>query len=60
MSNNKAETLAKIINDKGRDFGINSDEDLWHFLAQAGHEVGAAGERRFWLFRYFLRTVAMS
>ncbi|WP_417195242.1 glycoside hydrolase family 19 protein [Bizionia sp.] len=32
--------LASIINDKGKDFGINSDEDLWHFLSQAGHETG--------------------
>ncbi len=40
MSDSKAETLAKIINDKGRDFGIDSNEDLWHFLAQAGHETG--------------------
>ncbi|ARV05944.1 hypothetical protein BTO04_04175 [Polaribacter sp. SA4-10] len=40
MPDSKAETLAKIINDKGRDFGIDSDEDLWHFLAQAGHETG--------------------
>ena len=40
MSDADAELLASIINDKGQDFGINSDEDLWHFLSQAGHETG--------------------
>ena len=40
MSDADAELLASIINDKGKDFGIDSDEDLWHFLAQAGHETG--------------------
>lgn len=34
------ELLASIINDKGQDFGIENDEDLWHFLSQAGHETG--------------------
>jgi putative chitinase len=33
-------TLAHIINEKGKDFGINTKEKLQHFLAQAGHEVG--------------------
>ncbi len=40
MTNSDAELLAKLINDKGKDFGINSDEKLWHFLSQAGHETG--------------------
>ncbi|MFC5194553.1 glycoside hydrolase family 19 protein [Bizionia hallyeonensis] len=40
ISDTNAELLASIINDKGKDFGINSDEDLWHFLSQAGHETG--------------------
>lgn len=40
MPDANAELLASIINDKGQDFGINSDEDLWHFLSQAGHETG--------------------
>lgn len=40
MPDSKAETLAKIINEKGKDFGIKKNEDLWHFLAQAGHETG--------------------
>ncbi len=35
-----AKLLASVINDKGKDFGIDSDEDLWHFLSQAGHETG--------------------
>lgn len=39
-SDDNLELLAKVINDKGKDFGIDSDEKLWHFLAQAGHEVG--------------------
>lgn len=40
MPDSKAETLAKIINDKVKDFGLKKNEDLWHFLAQAGHETG--------------------
>lgn len=40
ISDANAELLASIINDKGKDFGIDSDEDLWHFLSQAGHETG--------------------
>lgn len=33
-------TLAHVINEKGKDFGIDTEEKLQHFLAQAGHEVG--------------------
>lgn len=40
MPDNNADLLASIINEKGLDFGIESDEDLWHFLSQAGHETG--------------------
>jgi len=40
IPDDNAELLASIINDKGQDFGIDSDEDLWHFLSQAGHETG--------------------
>jgi putative chitinase len=40
MPDAKAELLASIINDKGKDFGINTKEKLQHFLAQAGHETG--------------------
>lgn len=40
ISDSDAELLASVINDKGIDFGIDSDEDLWHFLSQAGHETG--------------------
>ncbi len=40
MSDTNAKLLASVINDKGKDFGIDSDEDLWHFLSQAGHETG--------------------
>ena len=40
ISDNHASTLANVINNKGRDFGIDSKEKLQHFLAQAGHEVG--------------------
>ena len=40
MPDNNAELLASIINEKGRDFGIKNDDDLWHFLGQAGHETG--------------------
>lgn len=40
ISDSNASILASIINDRGQDFGIDSDEDLWHFLAQAGHETG--------------------
>ena len=32
------ETLAQMINDKGKDFGIDTKEELQHFLTQAGHE----------------------
>lgn len=40
MSDDDAKLLAKLINEKGTDFGIDSQEKLWHFLAQAGHESG--------------------
>ncbi|WP_299114735.1 hypothetical protein, partial [uncultured Winogradskyella sp.] len=39
ISDTDALTLASVINNKGSDFGIDSNEKLWHFLAQAGHEV---------------------
>lgn len=39
-SDDNLKLLAKVINDKGKDFGIDSKEKLWHFLSQAGHEVG--------------------
>ncbi len=39
-SDDNMKLLAKVINDYGKDFGIDSDEKLWHFLSQAGHEVG--------------------
>ena len=37
------QTLANVINHYGEDFDINSDEALWHFLSQAGHETGGFG-----------------
>lgn len=40
MSDSNAELLAYLINEKGADFGIDSKEDLWHFLSQTGHETG--------------------
>jgi predicted chitinase len=40
ISDADATTLASVINDKGKDFGIDSKEKLQHFLSQAGHEVG--------------------
>jgi putative chitinase len=40
LSDSDAALLASVINDKGKDFGIDSREDLWHFLSQAGHETG--------------------
>ncbi len=40
IPDDNAKLLASVINDKGKDFGIDSDEDLWHFLSQAGHETG--------------------
>lgn len=40
MSDDDAKLLAKLINEKGTDFGIDTQEKLWHFLAQAGHETG--------------------
>ena len=40
ISDSDASTLSSVINDKGKDFGINMKEKLQHFLAQAGHEVG--------------------
>ncbi|WP_430410990.1 glycoside hydrolase family 19 protein [Kordia sp.] len=40
MSDADAKLLAKLINEKGTDFGIDTKEKLWHFLAQAGHETG--------------------
>lgn len=39
ISDSNASTLANVINNKGRDFGIDTKEKLQHFLAQAGHEV---------------------
>ncbi|TYC07787.1 glycoside hydrolase family 19 protein [Bizionia gelidisalsuginis] len=40
MSDTDASTLAFVINDKAKDFDVDTQEKLWHFLAQAGHEVG--------------------
>ncbi|WP_281756596.1 glycoside hydrolase family 19 protein, partial [Neptunitalea chrysea] len=40
MSDSNAELLAHLINEKGADFGIDSDIDLWHFLSQAAAESG--------------------
>ncbi len=40
MSDDDATLLAKLINEKGTDFGIDTQEKLWHFLSQAGHETG--------------------
>lgn len=40
ISDTDAELLASVINDKGKDFGIDTKEKLHHFLSQAGHEVG--------------------
>ena len=34
------ELLAFMINNYGKDFGINTKEKLRHFLAQTGHETG--------------------
>ena len=34
------ETLAQVINEKGKDFGIDTKEKLQHFLSQTGHECG--------------------
>jgi putative chitinase len=34
------EKLAYVLNNFGKDFGLNSKEKLNHFLSQAGHEVG--------------------
>ena len=34
------ELLAQVINEKGKDFGIDTKEKLQHFLSQAGHESG--------------------
>lgn len=39
-SDSDMELLASVINDKGKDFGIDNAIKLQHFLAQAGHEVG--------------------
>lgn len=40
ISNANALTLASVINQFGKDFGIDTKEKLQHFLAQAGHETG--------------------
>jgi len=40
MTDADAELLANLINDKGQDYGIDTKEELWHFLAQTGHETG--------------------
>ncbi len=39
-SDSNLATLAAVINEKGKDFGINTKEKLQHFLAQVGHETG--------------------
>lgn len=40
MTDANAELLASVINEKGKDFGLDTAEKLQHFLAQAGHETG--------------------
>lgn len=40
IPNADAKLLSSIINDKGADMGLDTKEELWHFLAQTGHETG--------------------
>lgn len=40
LSNEKAETLANLINQYGKDYGITTKYDLQHFLSQTAHETG--------------------
>lgn len=39
-SNTNMQILADVINQYGKDFGIDSKEKLQHFLSQVGHETG--------------------
>ena len=40
LSDANATKLAQVLNDKGKDFGIDTKEKMRHFLAQASHETG--------------------
>ncbi len=39
-SDTDMQTLASVINEYGKDLGVNTKEELQHFLSQAGHETG--------------------
>ncbi|MFS4457314.1 glycoside hydrolase family 19 protein [Maribacter sp. 2304DJ31-5] len=40
LSDSDSEKLANVLNDKAKDFGIDTKEKLRHFLGQASHETG--------------------
>ncbi len=40
LSDADAELLANVINEKGKDYGIDNKFKLQHFLSQAAHETG--------------------